>query len=133
MSEINEKILIIDDDTAFGETLEILISDLDYKVSRSLTGNLGLELLSNEHPELVITDLKLPDLSGLEVLKRVKEFDQQIQVIIITAFDDMETTIEAMRLGAYDYLEKEAEEVEPGSGGCTGARRRFPGVLQTEP
>lgn len=108
MSKKNEKILIIDDDTAFGETLEMLISDLGYKVSRSLTGNLGLENLLKEHPELVITDLKLPDLSGLEVLKRVKEFDQQIQVIIITAFDDMETTIEAMQLGAYDYLEKAA-------------------------
>ena len=67
MSKKNEKILIIDDDTAFGETLEMLIYDLGYKVSRSLTGNLGLENLLNEHPELVITDLKLPDLSGLEV------------------------------------------------------------------
>jgi two-component system response regulator AtoC len=105
---MTEKILIIDDDSAFGETLEILISNLGYKVNRSVNGKSGLEILSKEHPELVITDLRLPDISGLDILQKVKEFDRQIQVIIITAFDDMETTIKAMQLGAYDYLEKAA-------------------------
>ena len=105
---MTEKILIIDDDSAFGETLEILISNLGYKVNRSVNGNSGLEIFWREHPELVITDLRLPDITGLDILQKVKEFDKQIQVIIITAFDDMETTIKAMQLGAYDYLEKAA-------------------------
>jgi two-component system response regulator AtoC len=108
MNRIDAKILIIDDDTAFGETLEILISNLGYKVSRTVNGTSGLEILSKQHPELVITDLKLPDMTGLDILKKVKEFDRQTQVIIITAYDNMETTIKAMQFGAYDYLEKAA-------------------------
>jgi two-component system response regulator AtoC len=103
-----EKILVIDDDSAFGETLEILLSEQGYKIYRSISGKSGLDILYKQHPELVITDLKIPDVTGLDILRSVKELDNQIQVIIITAFDDMETTIKAMQLGAYDYLEKAA-------------------------
>jgi DNA-binding NtrC family response regulator len=108
MHKIMEKILIIDDDSAFGETLEILLSSQGYNLYRSINGKSGLDILQKEHPELVITDLILPEITGLDILQCVKKFDSQIQVIIITAFDDMATTIRAMQLGAYDYLEKAA-------------------------
>lgn len=103
------KILIIDDDESFGETLDIYLSEINFNTVRASNGIVGCKLLETEHPDIVITDLKMPGCDGLEVLKNVKEFDENIQVILITAFDDMETTIKAMQLGAYDYIEKSLE------------------------
>ena len=101
-----EKILIIDDDESFGETLRICLSEFYSNISITTNGIEGLNILKKERPDLVITDLKMPELDGLEVLKQIKEFDSNIEVILITAFDDMESIIKAMQLGAYDYIEK---------------------------
>ncbi|HZW39599.1 MAG TPA: sigma-54 dependent transcriptional regulator [Ignavibacteriaceae bacterium] len=104
-----EKILIIDDDVSFAETLELYLGELNFQTIKAHNGKDGVRLLEKEHPDIVITDLKMPGYDGLEVLKRVKEFDENIQVILVTAFEDMETTIKAMQMGAYDYIEKSLE------------------------
>jgi DNA-binding NtrC family response regulator len=101
-----ETILIIDDDDSFGETLEIFLSDLHCRILRANNGKAGLDIVEREHPDLVITDYKMPLLNGLQVLKRIKEIDLKIQVIMLTAFEDMDSTIKAIQLGAYDYVEK---------------------------
>ncbi|MDR3609529.1 MAG: sigma-54 dependent transcriptional regulator [Ignavibacteriaceae bacterium] len=101
-----ETILIIDDDESFGETLEIFLSDMKCRVLRANSGKAGLDIIEREHPDLVITDYKMPHLNGLEVLKRIKEIDANIQVIMLTAFEDVDSTIKAIQLGAYDYVEK---------------------------
>jgi len=101
-----ETILIIDDDESFGETLEIFLSDMNCRILRANNGKAGLDIIEKEHPDLVITDYKMPLLDGLQVLKRIKEIDMKIQVIMLTAFEDMDSTIKAMQLGAYDYVEK---------------------------
>ena len=101
-----ETILIIDDDESFGETLEIFLSDMNCRILKANNGKTGLEIIEREHPDLVITDYKMPLLNGLQVLKRIKEIDLKIQVIMLTAFEDMDSTIKAMQLGAYDYVEK---------------------------
>jgi two-component system response regulator AtoC len=101
-----ESILIIDDDESFGETLEIFLADMGCRILRANNGKVGLDIIESEHPDLVITDYKMPQLNGLQVLKRVKEIDSKIQVIMLTAFEDMDSTIKAMQLGAYDYVEK---------------------------
>ncbi len=100
-----EKILIIDDDDAFGETLDIYLSEF-YETSRALNGKEGIEKLEQDPPDLVLTDLKMPHSSGLDVLSYVKKMDKNIQVVLITAFEDMQTTIKAIQLGAYEYIEK---------------------------
>lgn len=105
----NGKILIIDDDESFSETLDLYLTELNYTTFKASDGKTGIDLLFKENPDLVITDMKMPGYDGLEVLKRTKEFDDSIQVILITAFDDMETTIKAMQMGAYDYIEKTLE------------------------
>jgi DNA-binding NtrC family response regulator len=102
-------ILIIDDDVSFGESLEIFLSEYDYNILRATDGSMGIKMLESEHPDLVITDLKMPGSDGIDVLKKSKEIDENIPVVLITAFDDMETTIKAMQLGAYDYIEKSLE------------------------
>ncbi|MDR3666838.1 MAG: sigma-54 dependent transcriptional regulator [Ignavibacteriaceae bacterium] len=101
-----ESILIIDDDESFGETLEIFLTDMGCRILRANSGKVGLDIIEKEHPDLVITDYKMPNLNGLQVLKRIKEIDVKIQVIMLTAFEDMDSTIKAMQLGAYDYVEK---------------------------
>jgi DNA-binding NtrC family response regulator len=102
-------ILIIDDDESFGESLEIFLSEFDYKILREKDGYKGIRRLEKERPDLVITDLKMPGYDGMEVLRKTKEVDESIPVVLITAYDDMETTIKAMQLGAYDYIEKSLE------------------------
>ena len=101
-----DTILIIDDDESFGETLEIYLSDLKCRILRSNNGKAGLDIVEKLHPDLVITDYKMPLLNGLQVVKRTKEIDNNIQVIMLTAFDDVDSTIKAMQYGAYDYVEK---------------------------
>ncbi len=104
-----EKILIIDDDRSIRETLTNYLKKQDYQIFSAGNGIKGIETVEKEHPDLIITDIKMPSMNGFEVLKRVKEFDPQIHVIIITAFDDMHTTVKAMQQGAYDYIEKPLE------------------------
>ena len=101
------KILIIDDDESTRLTLSSYLSeDLKYETFTADCGIKGVELAKKINPDLIISDINMPDINGLEVLKQIKEFDELIQVIIITAFDDMNSTIAAMQKGAYDYLEK---------------------------
>jgi DNA-binding NtrC family response regulator len=100
------KIIIIDDDESTRETLSTYLTELNYETYSADCGKKGVELVKKINPDLVISDVNMPDINGLEVLKQIKEFDDLIQVIIITAFDDMNSTIQAMQKGAYDYLEK---------------------------
>lgn len=101
-----DKILIIDDDRAYAETLKIVLSESFKNVDYVTLAKEGLNYVLSESPDVVITDLKMPEIDGLEVLRRVKEIDNTIAVLIITAFDTTNTIVEAMQLGAYDYIDK---------------------------
>lgn len=102
-----DKILIIDDDSSTRESLMTYLNEQgEYEASAANCGNRGIEMVKRINPAVVILDIKMPDKNGLDVLKEIKEYDEVIQVIMITAFDDMNSTITAMQRGAYDYLEK---------------------------
>ena len=100
------KILIIDDDKSIRDTLSVFLSEFDYKILSAGSGEEGLLILDKERPELILCDLKLPRLSGLDLLKELNEYDSRMPVIIMTAYGDSRTTIKAIQLGAYDYIEK---------------------------
>lgn len=104
-----EKILVIDDDQSIRKTLTGYLKKQNYEVLSADNGLEGIKITKNELPDLVITDIRMPGADGFEVLKNVKEIDPHIHVIIITAFDDMQTTVKAMQQGAYDYIEKPLE------------------------
>ncbi len=108
-SNIVNKILVIDDDESIRKTLSGYLKKLNYEVYSASNGLEGIETAKKEIPDLVITDIKMPEADGFEVLKRVKEIDSHIHVIMITAFDDMHSTVKAMQQGAYDYIEKPLE------------------------
>ncbi|MCL5028492.1 MAG: sigma-54 dependent transcriptional regulator [Bacteroidetes bacterium] len=104
-----EKILVIDDDQSIRKTLSGYLKKQNYEVLSAENGLKGIEIVKNELPDLVITDIRMPGADGFDVLKNVKDIDPHIHVIIITAFDDMQTTVKAMQQGAYDYIEKPLE------------------------
>ena len=100
------KILVIDDQNAILESLSMFFSEKGYETLTAEYGKEGLEKVQSEQPDIVISDIRLPDINGIEVLKAIRSINGQIFVIMITAFHDMETTIEAMKYGAYDYIHK---------------------------
>ena len=100
------KILVIDDQNAILESLSMFFSEKGYETLTAEYGKEGLEKVKSEQPDIVISDIRLPDINGIEVLKTIRSINDQIFVIMITAFHDMETTIEAMKYGAYDYIHK---------------------------
>jgi two-component system response regulator AtoC len=100
------KILIIDDQTAILESLSMFFTEKGFQISTAEYGNDGLGKVESEQPDIVILDIKLPDINGIDVLKEIKAKYEQIVVIMITAFHVMDTTIEAMKYGAFDYIHK---------------------------
>jgi two-component system response regulator AtoC len=99
-------ILVIDDDASIAETLDLYLTEEGYKVRTALTGTDGLNKYVQEPSDVVILDIRLPDVDGFTVLEDLKEENENVKVIMITAFHDMETTINAMKSGAFDYIHK---------------------------
>ncbi|MFN3821156.1 MAG: response regulator, partial [bacterium] len=99
-------ILVVDDETPVLEGIVRVLESQGYRVSGVTGGEEAIDLFQRNSYDLVITDLRLEGMGGLEVLKRVKEIDEEIPVLIMTGFGTMESAIEAVRLGASDYLTK---------------------------
>lgn len=100
------KILIIDDEEHLCWALEKGLRQEGYQVLTASRGKQGLEIIRNETPSLVILDLKMPEMDGLEVLVKAKDIIPKLPVIMITAHGSIDTAIEAMKLGAIDYITK---------------------------
>jgi two-component system response regulator HydG len=100
------RVLIIDDNEAHAEAVEEALDRVGYECVTALTGTKGIEVLNGEGADIVLTDLKLPDLSGIEVLKRAKASDPLVEVIVITGHGSVESAVAAMKEGASDYLTK---------------------------
>ena len=107
-------ILIVDDDGVMQETLSDVLKKRGYEVFSVGSGSGALALAKKNVIDLILLDMRLPDIDGLEVLKKIKEFDTEILVIMMTAFSDVQTAVSAMKLGAYDYINKpfELEELK---------------------
>lgn len=105
-----DKILIIDADSAFRESLKKYLCNTQCFFLEAEDGNSGLEIISSEHPDLIITDLNLPEMNGIDLLREARRINPENQVIILTeSDDDINTTIGAMQSGAFDFLDKSNE------------------------
>jgi two-component system response regulator PilR (NtrC family) len=100
------RILVVDDEPSMRELLAIVLRREGYEVLLAENGRVAIHLLEREPVDLLISDIKMPDLSGVDVLRAAKKIDQDILGIMITAFASTDTAVEAMRLGACDYLSK---------------------------
>lgn len=101
-----DKILIVDDELLMRNFLAETLKRKNYEVLTAENGQMAMGLLKDHTFDLVITDMKMPDTTGIEVLKRVKEASPSTIVIVITAYGSVENAVEAMRLGAFHYLIK---------------------------
>jgi DNA-binding NtrC family response regulator len=106
------KILIIDDDEVGGRLLQAILNPEGYTISVAHRGEQGLALAKSETPHLVILDLMLPDMSGLEVLEKLMHERPQLPVVMLTASADVKTAVRALQLGAFDYLTKPVDQDE---------------------
>jgi two-component system NtrC family response regulator len=100
------RILLIDDDASLREVLAYTLREQGHEVEMAADGTAGLILLERAVPDAVITDLKMPGVDGLEVLRRTHDIDATLPVIVLTAFGSIEDAVAAMRDGAHDYLTK---------------------------
>ncbi len=100
------KILIVDDEKSMRDVLAIFFKGEGYDVSVAGNGKEGIEIIKKDIFDLIITDLKMPKASGFDLLKAIKEISPNTVVIIITAFGTTESAVEAMKLGAFDYIQK---------------------------
>jgi len=105
-------ILLVDDDHYILEGIGADLESQGFHVTKTDRGNLALQLLKENHFDLVITDLVMEDTDGLQVLKKTKELNADIMVIILTGYGDMKSAIEALRQQADDYLLKPCESEE---------------------
>jgi two-component system response regulator PilR (NtrC family) len=106
MEKHRGRILIVEDEKSMREVLKILLEGERYEVVSASDGLEGLSYLTNDIFDLVITDIKMPRVNGFELLKKTKEISPDTIVIMITAFGTTEAAIEAMKSGAYDYINK---------------------------
>ena len=100
------RILVVDDERSMRELLAIVLRREGYEVLLAENGKSAIATLEREQIDILISDIKMPDLSGVDVLRAAKRIDKDILGIMITAFASTETAVEAMRLGACDYLSK---------------------------
>ncbi|MBI5655467.1 MAG: sigma-54-dependent Fis family transcriptional regulator [Geobacter sp.] len=103
---MKQKILVIDDDNSLRRVLEYNLQEEGYEVQAAASGEEGLYWFGQSRPDLVITDMNMPGMHGLMVLRSIKERSPEALVIIITAFGTVDVAVEAMKAGAYDYITK---------------------------
>lgn len=101
-----DKILIVDDEPSMREFLEIMLTREGYKVTAASNGRDALNMLNKQMYDLIISDIQMPGMGGLELLKSIKDVSPDTEVIMITAYASTETAVEAMKEGAYDYITK---------------------------
>jgi two-component system response regulator PilR (NtrC family) len=106
MKKHKGKILIVEDEKSMREVLRILLEGEGHEVTTASDGLEGMSYIEKDIFDLVITDVKMPRADGFEVLKRIKEISPDTIVVMITAFGNIESAIKAMKLGAYDYINK---------------------------
>lgn len=132
------KILVIDDDKSIRESLELYLEEEGYDVHTASNGTEGLNQFVAITPDVVILDIRLPDIDGFTVLEDLREEDEKVKVIMITAHHDMETTIKAMKGGAFDYIHKpiDVDELDIAIGKALGSiemEKKITGLLMEHP
>ena len=108
----NEHILLVDDEDGMRRLLSRVLSREGYETTAVSNGAEALRHVANDRFDLVVTDIKMPEMDGLELLRELKEFEPSLPIIVITAYGTVENAVEALRAGAYDYIAKPFETDE---------------------
>ena len=98
--------MVVDDEKSQREILEMILSGEGYDVTTASSGEAAMKFVADRHFDLVLTDLKMTGMSGLDLLKELTDFDKSIIVLLLTAHGSVDSAVDALRLGAFDYLQK---------------------------
>lgn len=101
-----ERILVVDDEAATRRLMEQTLKKQGYEILTASNGDEGLKKVMDENPDIVLLDIQLPGMDGINVLQKIREINKDSIVIMATAMDDLKVAVNAMRLGAYDYISK---------------------------
>ena len=104
--DIPPNILVMEDDVNVAKGLEMILSEEGYEVNLAGTGELAMKAFREKKFDLLVADLRLPDINGMEIIKQVKEQKPETEVIVITGYGTTATAVEAMKIGVYDFLPK---------------------------
>ena len=107
-----QKILVVDDEESIRYMLKMALEEAGYEVELASDGITALAKLTESVFDCVISDVRMPEMSGLELLKAIQEIRPDLTVIVMSAFGSLDTAIEAMKLGAYDYVSKPFKQDE---------------------
>ena len=105
VSLVRPNIMVVDDDPAVRESF-VAVLGKDYELLFAPSGPEALRILGSHDIRLVLLDIRMPGMDGIEVLRRIKEFNEQTDVIVVTAVKSLKTAVEAIKLGAFDYVTK---------------------------
>ncbi len=101
-----KKALVIDDEQVVLDSVRKILTDEDYKVDVSLSGREGLNQAIQKEYDIVLTDIRMPDIGGMRVLRDIKRANPSLPVVMITGYASVRSSVQAMKLGAADYIEK---------------------------
>jgi two-component system nitrogen regulation response regulator NtrX len=101
-----ERILVVDDETNIANSLKEILSDEGYDVSVTEDGLNALDMIQSDPPDLLLLDVWLPGMDGIEVLKTVKTYHPEIEVLVMSGHGTIDTAVKATKLGAFDFIEK---------------------------
>ncbi|WDP87075.1 MAG: response regulator [Desulfobacter sp.] len=111
MNDTGKKILVIDDEVYIRDSVIGFLEDFGFEVVEAENGQAGLEQFEKEHPDLILCDLRMPVMDGLEVLARIRDKNENIPIIIVSGAGNIADTVEALRLGAWDYIIKPIQDM----------------------
>ncbi len=107
-----KQILVVDDEPNLRRVLSALLARDDYDVHTAEDGEQALAVLGEHHIDMVVTDLRMPKIDGMELLRRVRAMDEELPVVIITAHGTVDNAVEALKTGAFDYITKPFDQTE---------------------
>ena len=105
-------VYVVDDEISITEVLNEALKDAGYQVETFPSGDAAFERVKENPPHVVISDIRMPGMTGIELLEGIRKISQDIQFIIMTSHASLETALDAMRLGAYDYIHKPFEQLD---------------------
>ena len=103
---MEKKVLVVDDEQIVLDSVNKILAEADYEIHVSLSGRRGLDMAIKNQYDIVLSNIRMPDISGMRVLRDVKRAKPSIPVVIITGYGSVQSAVQAMKLGATDYLEK---------------------------
>jgi DNA-binding NtrC family response regulator len=110
--EEKRKVLIVDDDRDIVSIVSTILRGKGWDITAAYSGQEALEAVTSSKPDIILLDIMMPEMNGIEVLKRIKKIDADARIIMITAFGDVESYLDSMELGAYEYINKPFETDE---------------------